>query len=149
MANFDGFTIDQQVPEALFEASVYDLLRHEQDIRISLLLHFRAPVQKPGPKDRNPTDLSGRRISVFERAEGRNNVWEELDKVQKVCIYICLNDEFILRNSGILTLTSSRFWISYPISEQHSLTTTHLSHSVAHIFTTESSTSSPQPFLSP
>lgn len=84
MPDFDGFTIDKQVPEALFEAATYNLLRTEPDIQASRLLYYRVPVQHPGPKLGKPLDLSGRRLLVFERAEGVNNVWEDLSANSKV-----------------------------------------------------------------
>lgn len=84
MPDFEGFAIEKQVPEVLFEAATYKLLRDESDVRASRLLYFRAPVQHPGPRISTPTDLSGRRLFVFERAEGVNNVWEELSADHKV-----------------------------------------------------------------
>lgn len=80
MPDFDGFPIKRQAPEVLFEAAVYELLRPESDIRASQLLYYRAPVKHPGPR----LALPGRRIFVFERAEGVNNVWEDLSAKSKV-----------------------------------------------------------------
>ena len=84
MPDFDGFPIERQVPEALFEAAVYGLLRPESDIRASHLLYYRAPVKYPCPRLTIPLDLTGRRIFVFERAEGVNNLWEDLSAKSKV-----------------------------------------------------------------
>lgn len=84
MPDFDGFPIERQAPEALFEAAVYELVRPESDIRASHLLYYRAPVKRPGPRLAIPLDLTGRRIFVFERAEGVKNVWEDLSAKSKV-----------------------------------------------------------------
>lgn len=88
MPDFDGFPIDEQAPEAEFEAAVYQLLRTEPEIRISRLAHHRVPVQIPGRRDEIPKDLAGRRLFVFEKAEGMNNVWEELDPGKKVRAFL-------------------------------------------------------------
>ena len=84
MPDFDGFAIEQQIPEVLFEAATYTLLRNEAEVRASRLLYSRAPLLKPGSKTQVPDDLSGRRMFVFERSDGTNNVWEELDAGGKV-----------------------------------------------------------------
>ena len=84
MPDFDGFPIERQAPEAVFEAAIYELLRPESDIRASRLLYYRAPVKHPGPRLAIPLDLTGRRIFVFERAEGVNNVWKDLGAKSKV-----------------------------------------------------------------
>ncbi|KAL9024459.1 MAG: hypothetical protein Q9196_006500, partial [Gyalolechia fulgens] len=84
MPDFDGFPIEKQVPEALFKAAVYRLLRSEPEIRASHLLYHRAPEQNPGPRLTIPRDLNGRRLFVFERAEGRNIVWGDLNADGKV-----------------------------------------------------------------
>lgn len=84
MPDFEGFPIEQQVPEALFEGAIYELLRSEPAIRASRLLYYRTPMRHPGPRLAVPLDLSGRRLFVFERAEGVNNVWEDLGANSKV-----------------------------------------------------------------
>jgi hypothetical protein len=84
MPDFDGFSIEKQVPEVPSEAAIYKLLADQPKIRASHLLYFRAPVQQPGPRLSIPSDLSGRRLFVFERAEGISNVCEELDARSKV-----------------------------------------------------------------
>ena len=62
MPDFDGFPIERQAPEALFEAAVYELLCSESEIRASRLLFHRAPVRYPGPRLTIPQDLTGRRL---------------------------------------------------------------------------------------
>lgn len=84
MPDSDGFAMERQIPEVLFEAATYDLLRNEAEVRASRLLYYRAPVLKPGPKVQIPSDLSGRRIFVFERSNGTNNIWKGLDAESKV-----------------------------------------------------------------
>lgn len=82
--NMPGFPIEKQAPEAHFEAAVYELLRSEPEIRASRLLYYRAPVQHPGPRLDIPQDLAGRRLFVFERAEGVNNIWTVLSAASKI-----------------------------------------------------------------
>lgn len=82
--DFDGFPIEWQAPEAQFEAAIYKLLRPESDIRASHLLYYRAPIKHPGPRLSIPLDLTGRRLFGFEKAEGLNNVWEDLSANSKV-----------------------------------------------------------------
>lgn len=84
MPDFDGFSVEKQAPEALFEAAIYELLRPESDIRASHLLYYRAPIKHPGPRLAIPLDLTGRRLFVFEKAEGVNNIWEDLSANSKV-----------------------------------------------------------------
>ncbi|CAD6447780.1 9dad758c-46d2-4744-a013-f5a868cf44a7 [Sclerotinia trifoliorum] len=86
MPDFDGFPIEKQAPEALFEAATYELLRSESDIRTSRLLYYRVPVRHPGPRLTIPLDLTGRRLFVFERAEGTNNMWEDLSAENKLVL---------------------------------------------------------------
>lgn len=78
MPDFDGFPIEVQAPEAEFEIATYQLLRSVPAVRVSRLLYSRIPVQHDGPKDVIPKDLVGRRTFIFERADGTNNVWEDL-----------------------------------------------------------------------
>lgn len=84
MPNFEGFPIEEQELEVIFEAAVYNLLRTESDIRTSRLLYHRVPALHPGPKLVIPQDLAGRRLFLFEKAEGVNNVWDELNAANKV-----------------------------------------------------------------
>ena len=84
MPDLDGFLIYEQAEEAAFEAAVYNLLRPVYNIRASRLLHHRIPVLHPGPKLSIPQDLAGRRLFVFERAEGVNNVWDKLSAASNV-----------------------------------------------------------------
>ncbi|KAK3377207.1 3-hydroxybutyryl-CoA dehydratase [Lasiosphaeria ovina] len=83
MPDFDGFPIEVQAPEARFETVVYNLLQPEPLIRSSRLLYSRAPVQHLGPKLAIPQDLNGRRLFVFEKSEGVNNVWTDLSSGHK------------------------------------------------------------------
>lgn len=78
MPNFDGFPIEVQVPEARFEVAAYELLRSEPNILASRLLYHRIPVQRIGPRLDVPQDIAGRRLFLFEKAEGENNVWYDL-----------------------------------------------------------------------
>jgi hypothetical protein len=84
MPGFEGFAVGKQIIEVRFEAAVYSLLEGNLDIRASRLLYFRVPVQHPGTKTSPPVDLSGRRLFVFEKAEGTTNVWWDLTEGGKV-----------------------------------------------------------------
>ncbi|KAK4229195.1 hypothetical protein QBC38DRAFT_535203 [Podospora fimiseda] len=85
MPDFDSFPVEVQIPEVQFEMAVYNLLRSDPGILASRLFYGRAPVQyeKLGLQGGIPHDISGRRLLVFEKAEGRNNVWEELTDENK------------------------------------------------------------------
>ncbi len=83
MPRFDGFPIDVQVSEAKFEAETYQLLCQETDILVSRLLYYRLPVQISPPRIEVPKDILGRRLFVFEKAEGENNVWKTLNPEHK------------------------------------------------------------------
>lgn len=87
MPDYDGFPIHVQVPEVKLETEVYELLQPEPDILASRLLYYRLPVQHEGPKLDRPKDIAGRRLLVFQRAEGENNVWGALSPAQKVRAY--------------------------------------------------------------
>ncbi|POR33051.1 Uncharacterized protein TPAR_06751 [Tolypocladium paradoxum] len=86
MPNYDGFPIHVQIPEVKFEAAVYELLRSEPSILASRLLYYRVPLQYIGPRLGRPQDIAGRRLLVFERAEGENNVWHDLSSEQEACL---------------------------------------------------------------
>ena len=87
MPDFDGFPLDVQVPEVKFEAAAYELLRSQPNILASRLFYHRIPVQHAGPRLVAPQDIAGRRLFLFERAEGENNVWTDLSPAGKVCAF--------------------------------------------------------------
>ena len=84
MPDYDGFSIGVQVPEVMFEVATYKLLDSQRDIRVSRLLHHRLPIRYPGHRLQIPQDIYGRRLMVFEKAEGENNVWNRLCTNSKV-----------------------------------------------------------------
>lgn len=84
MPGYDGFPIHVQVPEAQFEAEVYDLLQSEPNILASRLLYYRIPIKHEGPSIGRPKDIAGRRLFLFQRSEGDNNVWRTLSPAQMV-----------------------------------------------------------------
>ncbi|KAF2159949.1 hypothetical protein M409DRAFT_33698, partial [Zasmidium cellare ATCC 36951] len=82
---FDGFPVDIQISEIKFEAEVYALMRSEPEIKASKLLYHRAPQQHEGPRTSIPEDILGRRLMVFERAEGGStSVWRQLSAPQQL-----------------------------------------------------------------
>lgn len=85
MPDFEGWPFHAQVIEVKFEAAAYVLLRSEPSILASRLLYHRIPVQYVGPRRDLPQDIAGRRLFLFERAEGENQVWWTLGPEEKVC----------------------------------------------------------------
>ncbi|KAM4066067.1 3-hydroxybutyryl-CoA dehydratase [Hirsutella rhossiliensis] len=84
--DFDGFPFHKQVPSIKFQAAVYELLQSEPDILASRLLYHRIPVLHEGSKLERPKDIAGRRLLVFQRTEGEDNVWRSLSPAQKSCL---------------------------------------------------------------
>lgn len=86
MPGYDGFPVHVQVPEVKFEMAVYELLCSEPGILASRLLYNRIPAQHVGPRLGPPPDIMGRRLFLFEKTEGENNVWADLNFEQKACL---------------------------------------------------------------
>ena len=91
MPNYDGFPIHVQLPEVNFEAAVYELLRSKPSILASRLPYHRIPVQHVGPRLETPQNIAGRRLFLFERVEGENNVWCDLSSEDQVGAYVYLS----------------------------------------------------------
>lgn len=83
--SYRSFPIEAQALEARFEAAVYELLRSEHDILASQLLYYRVPVQHDGPKLRPPKDIAGRRLFLFAKTAGENNLWD-LSRENELCL---------------------------------------------------------------
>ncbi|KAH9952260.1 3-hydroxybutyryl-CoA dehydratase [Lactifluus volemus] len=118
MPNYDGFPIDTQVSEVKFEVALYELLRSEPNILASHLLYHRIPVQRIGPRLDHPQDIAGRRLFLFERAEGENNVWYDLSPGGKACL---LAQSARIRASlfnFILPLDFAAVWLRERLFEQ-------------------------------
>lgn len=104
MPDYDGFSIESQVPEVKFEVAVYQLLRSAPDILASRLLYYRIPVQHAGVRLDIPQDIMGRRLLLFEKAEGDNNVWRDLSSDEKVCAYVFVSHQyFVLQYLTVIT----------------------------------------------
>jgi hypothetical protein len=84
MPGFDGFDPRVQASEVRFEAATYQLLLSERGVMATRLLYYRPPVQYSGTKLNRPIDIAGRRLFLFEKAEGRSTVWKTLDPDGKV-----------------------------------------------------------------
>lgn len=84
MPNYEGFPIHRQISEVQFEAAVYQLLQSESNGFTSRLLYYRIPMLHEGDRHCIPQDIAGRRLFLFERAEGENNVWHDLSPEEKV-----------------------------------------------------------------
>ncbi len=74
MPHFDGFPVHVQAFEAKFEAEVYWLLYLVPDVIASSLLYYCLLVYLTTISVEIPKDILGRRLFVFERAEGKSNV---------------------------------------------------------------------------
>ncbi|XDG01790.1 hypothetical protein ABKA04_001405 [Annulohypoxylon sp. FPYF3050] len=88
MPGYDGFPIHTQIPEVQFEAEVYQLLQSEPNILASQLLYHRLPVRHPASNVDRPKDITGRRLLVFRRTEGEDNVWSILNPAQKSSLLV-------------------------------------------------------------
>ncbi|KAI0107227.1 3-hydroxybutyryl-CoA dehydratase [Nemania sp. FL0031] len=85
MPNFDGFPVQSQVAEIKFEAATYELLLSKSSIPVSRLLYHRIPLEHDGPRPRLdfPSDITGRRLLLFEKAEGGNIQWSSISQEEK------------------------------------------------------------------
>lgn len=88
--NYQGFDVPWLVSDVEFEAAIYQLLRERPAIKPSALLYHRAPVQFPNPNLNKPDHILGRRLLLYARAAGNNNVWKKLDHDDKVGLH-CLD----------------------------------------------------------
>lgn len=116
MPDFDGFPMHRQVPEAMFEVAVYELLLSEPQILASRLLYKRFPVQHVAPRPDVPQDIVGRRLFLFQRTEGESSVWRNLGAKERVCAYFTAP-----LNPAHLRKVFSRpvFSLSQPVSAHH------------------------------
>ena len=78
MPDYDGFPVDWVISEAVFEVAVYELLRLDLSILALRLLYHRIPIQHGGTGLALPQNIAGRRLFLFQRAEGENNAWWNL-----------------------------------------------------------------------
>lgn len=83
MPDYEGWSFEKLVPELLFEAATYELLRGDAAIRVSRLLYHRIPAMYIQPCKSIPSDISGRGLLVFEKAAGTKNVWWDLKAESK------------------------------------------------------------------
>ena len=85
MPNCDSTLIHFQVSDVNFEAAVYELLQVESKILASHLLHHRIPVKHVGSGRSLPHDIAGRSLFLFEKADGEDNIWNDLSPEEQVC----------------------------------------------------------------
>ncbi|KAI1286590.1 3-hydroxybutyryl-CoA dehydratase [Xylaria venustula] len=83
MPNFDGFPVQSQVAEIKFEVAAYELLRSKSNVPVSRLLYHRIPLEHDGPRLDLPSDITGRRLLLFEKAEGGNIKWSSISQEEK------------------------------------------------------------------
>lgn len=104
MPNFCGFPVESQVAEVNFEVAVYMLLRSEPRLMVCRLLYHRIPVEHVGHSLDPPQDITGRRLFLFERAEGEKDVWRELSPDQQVHIpFLFIYSTHSFSNPSIFT----------------------------------------------
>lgn len=84
MPHFAGFSLERQLSDHDFEAAIYDLLRNDQQIRPAKLKYARSPRQHTESTQSAPSDLSGRRMFVFQKVEGDTNVFASLSTAQQL-----------------------------------------------------------------
>ncbi|KAJ6780650.1 hypothetical protein PWT90_01746 [Aphanocladium album] len=86
MPNFDGFPFEKQVPEVQFEVAVYSLARGSPGLLVPRLIHHRIPVRGDGPLLKVPSDISGRRLMIFEKESDNRINWRQLNEIQQNAI---------------------------------------------------------------
>ncbi len=86
MPHFDGFPLHVQASEAKFESEAYQLLHLAPDVLASSLRYYRLPMQLATPSVEIPKNILGRRLFVFERAEGESNAWKTLSPSHKASL---------------------------------------------------------------
>ncbi|KAF4441810.1 3-hydroxybutyryl- dehydratase [Fusarium albosuccineum] len=83
MPHYDGFSLHWLHKQLEFEAATYRLLQNNPDVPTDPLLYHRHPLQHGGIKTGIPEDISGRRLMIFEMANGQSRLWDKLDEQQK------------------------------------------------------------------
>lgn len=84
MPRYDGFSLHWLHRQLDFEVATYKLLKHTPGIPTDRLLYHRHPLQHAGIKHGMPADISGRRLMIFDMAQGQCRLWSELDEQQRV-----------------------------------------------------------------
>ena len=154
MPNCDVFPINDLVSEVKFEAAVYELLQSDASILASCLLYHRVPIQHVPLRLNVPHDITGRRLFLFEKPEGENNIWYELSSEEKVRSYPFINWLFVLNkltqsNCYSNLLFSGLFLLRQPIFVHHFSISISCSNSVQIGFFNDSSNKSPSCFPFP
>lgn len=77
--------LEQMVGAVEFEVAIYNLLRSDAEVKVSRLLFHRVPVRAT-PNERHD-HLMGRELFVFEKADGKHNVWPDNEdrNVSRLC----------------------------------------------------------------
>ena len=98
--------------------AVYELLRSAPNILASRLLYHRIPVQHVGPRLDLPLDIAGRRLFLFERAEGKKCMVRSQPGGEGACQ--CQSSA--LPNSTDNLLSRPIFLLTQPVFVHHSST---------------------------
>lgn len=75
MPKYAGISIEEQVSRTRFEARLYYLLSSEPGILLSHLIYHRVPVQRNSPDSSIAQNIIGRPLFLFEKSEGKRNMW--------------------------------------------------------------------------
>ncbi|KAJ7746567.1 hypothetical protein B0H16DRAFT_1375768 [Mycena metata] len=67
--------LERMVGAVEFEVAIYNTLRSDAEVKVSRLLFHRVPVRVT-PNERH-NHLMGRELFVFEKADGKHNVWPD------------------------------------------------------------------------
>jgi len=95
MPRYDGSTMDFLLQELQFEVDTCALVQRVPAIVASRIVDYRAPVQSAAPHFGMPKDIAGRRLMIFEKAEGEHNVWRNLSPDGKVHTQFCFLSAFL------------------------------------------------------
>ena len=86
MPNYGGFPLEKLVAKVEFEVAVSPFLREEPMIKASVLIYHRSPVLLPNPSQLKPKNILRRKLQLYIRATGENNIWCELKHDNKVMV---------------------------------------------------------------
>ena len=84
MPHYDGFSLRWLHQQIDFEVATNSLLQNTPGVPTDRLLYHRHPLLHAGIKRGMPKDISGRRLMIFEMAQGQCRLWSDLDQQQRV-----------------------------------------------------------------
>ncbi|KAJ3457056.1 hypothetical protein MRS44_014197 [Fusarium solani] len=84
--HYDGFSLHWLHQQIDFEVATNSLLQNTPGVPTDRLLYHRHPLLHAGIKRGMPKDISGRRLMIFEMAQGQCRLWSDLDQQQRTSI---------------------------------------------------------------